>query len=821
MTEPPVKSDFSDIRYTRDFDHVLKLEREYLRANKHSHNQTGSSDNKVSSETSGLALSGGGIRSAAFCLGVLQYLAKHRLLGKFDYLSTVSGGGYIGSAMTWLLNKTRSTDEPEYDLAENFPFGTEQDPALQPLADPDELIRPGPKRLLNYLTNNGYYLTGGKKADYLALLVEACKALLSNLLVWAALVVGGLLLITAIASSLLNGFDGFLQFIKETLPDTLKLILKINLVFIFFLGVSISVYSYLYSTHMNPEENYSHLSRSKRAFLNCSLKYVSLFFVIVLTLLFCISGRKYLDEALAGAVLPLILSIVLRGYNKHISWLAPLIAGLSMLLFFLSTLWMYKQFINYSPINRNTVEFIPFLFRIGSLLVIFAILLGVFKNLNLTSFGSYYRDCLMRLFMPSEDSLARNMPIHSKQADTFPLHKIRSGPLHLINTFAILPDAGTVYANAKNVDALPSKQAFHKVSKYRGDNFVLSPVYCGSEYLGWEKSDEYMNQKMTLATAMAISAAAANPHGSANGKGILKNKLIALAMGIYNIRLGFWAPNPMNRSKIYSRFSKLIRKNLGYVPNHFSPGLREVFSFLPGKGGLDELSHYVQLSDGAHFANLGLYELFRRQCTMILCCDAAADPQYQFADLNNELQRAKEDFGLIIDLDSLKLDALMPREKKNQGYPHQTTFSDEAFVHIRYQYPVATDKEPVSGDLIILKTALIKEADFFIRAYESVQSDFPDQTTADQFFDKEQFEAYRRLGFTISEDTFSENKMLRLIEASEDLEQKLALLKTESGIKQLNQSFIAQEQNRLEKSLDSVTSRLKQRETMRLLLDIQ
>src|ERR1700722_3115662 len=47
----------------------------------------------------GLALSGGGIRSATFCLGVIQSLCEGRLLRHFDYLSTVSGGGYIGG---WL-----------------------------------------------------------------------------------------------------------------------------------------------------------------------------------------------------------------------------------------------------------------------------------------------------------------------------------------------------------------------------------------------------------------------------------------------------------------------------------------------------------------------------------------------------------------------------------------------------------------------------------------------------------------------------------------------------------------------------------------------
>ncbi|MBR0718176.1 patatin-like phospholipase family protein [Bradyrhizobium liaoningense] len=48
----------------------------------------------------GLALSGGGIRSSALCLGVLQALNHHDLIKRIDYLSTVSGGGYIGSSLS-------------------------------------------------------------------------------------------------------------------------------------------------------------------------------------------------------------------------------------------------------------------------------------------------------------------------------------------------------------------------------------------------------------------------------------------------------------------------------------------------------------------------------------------------------------------------------------------------------------------------------------------------------------------------------------------------------------------------------------------------
>jgi len=51
----------------------------------------------------GLALSGGGIRSATVCLGAVQALAESRLLRRFDYLSTVSGGGYIGCWLSAIL----------------------------------------------------------------------------------------------------------------------------------------------------------------------------------------------------------------------------------------------------------------------------------------------------------------------------------------------------------------------------------------------------------------------------------------------------------------------------------------------------------------------------------------------------------------------------------------------------------------------------------------------------------------------------------------------------------------------------------------------
>jgi hypothetical protein len=62
----------------------------------------------------GIALSGGGIRSAAFCLGALQALDFHHVVPHADYLSTVSGGGYIGACVTAGMSENGGA----------FPFGT-------------------------------------------------------------------------------------------------------------------------------------------------------------------------------------------------------------------------------------------------------------------------------------------------------------------------------------------------------------------------------------------------------------------------------------------------------------------------------------------------------------------------------------------------------------------------------------------------------------------------------------------------------------------------------------------------------------------------
>ena len=74
----------------------------------------------------GVCISGGGIRSATFGLGVLQGLVEKKLLSKADYLSTVSGGGYIGA---WLQGVAdRGSDYERVLDPERTPQTADKDP---------------------------------------------------------------------------------------------------------------------------------------------------------------------------------------------------------------------------------------------------------------------------------------------------------------------------------------------------------------------------------------------------------------------------------------------------------------------------------------------------------------------------------------------------------------------------------------------------------------------------------------------------------------------------------------------------------------------
>ncbi len=91
-------------------------------------------------EKTALCLSGGGIRSAALCLGALQALARKGVLGEFNYLSTVSGGGYIGA---WLATIMHGGGKGNGALsAANKALKDPTDPALRSLRNYTNFLIP-------------------------------------------------------------------------------------------------------------------------------------------------------------------------------------------------------------------------------------------------------------------------------------------------------------------------------------------------------------------------------------------------------------------------------------------------------------------------------------------------------------------------------------------------------------------------------------------------------------------------------------------------------------------------------------------------------
>ena len=90
---------------TYSFEDILDLE--YAHIERLSREVELASGKVAKDQLLGLAFSGGGIRSATFNLGVLQALSELKLLKEFDYLSTVSGGGYIGSWLSAWIYRAR------------------------------------------------------------------------------------------------------------------------------------------------------------------------------------------------------------------------------------------------------------------------------------------------------------------------------------------------------------------------------------------------------------------------------------------------------------------------------------------------------------------------------------------------------------------------------------------------------------------------------------------------------------------------------------------------------------------------------------------
>ena len=158
-------------------------------------------------------------------------------------------------------------------------------------------------------------------------------------------------------------------------------------------------------------------------------------------------------------------------------------------------------------------------------------------------------------------------------------------------------------------------------------------------------------------------------------------------------------------------------------------------------GKLDETYRWVNVSDGGHIENLAAIELLRRHCKYILIGDGEADPNHHFQGMATLIRSARIDLGVEIDIDLTAL-----RLGNNR-------LSKSHWAVGRINYPGHSEH----GILLYLKSSVTGDEDEVIQEYRHNHQSFPHESTADQFFDEGQFEAYRDLGEHIAEHALRES----------------------------------------------------------------
>ena len=189
---------------------------------------------------------------------------------------------------------------------------------------------------------------------------------------------------------------------------------------------------------------------------------------------------------------------------------------------------------------------------------------------------------------------------------------------------------------------------------------------------------------------------------------------------MFNVRLGWWFPNPGRKAWA----ARGLSSSLPYLGHELL-------------GTANEKKDYLNISDGGHFENLGVYELIRRRCKVIIAGDAECDEALEFGGLGNLVRICATDFGAEIDLDVRSI-----AEQKN-GH----SLAHSAIGKIKYS-------NGTIGYLIYLKASMTGDEAIGITQYRAEHPSFPHETTANQFYSEAQFESYRLLGQHVVEWAF-------------------------------------------------------------------
>jgi hypothetical protein len=677
----------------------------------------------------GIALSGGGIRSASFCLGVLQVLAHENKLKHFEYLSTVSGGGYIGGSLSWLWSGIWKQKKPHNEKrpctrefgtgSDDFPYGCGE--RNSDAHDPD--MNRDQASMMRHLRQHGEYLVPGKGIGHLSFLSVVLRSITM-----------GFVTMTVLASGVFHALHLTPAFDDSQIAGSYTMFAAIVLCAVY--AVLLLCYGLLairYRGKATMRAAYVWRRRWER--------WIKWPLVVTLSLLFVGTAQSLsalIETYAAGAGGSAALAGSLIAWFSQRSKLAgfisiiprALVVYAGVLLMFLGLAVLSDQLALWVIGLNSTGSIDVRMLLLGAHIVamMLILVLACLTPINKVSIHRYYRDRLMETFMPDAcDVLDQGDSFVATAANETGVHELgdtltASVPYHIINANIVLVRS--------------------EIAKFRGrggDNFILSPCFSGSNATGWRETKTFAGGSITLPTAVAISGAAANPDAGVAGKGITINPFLSTLMSIFNLRLGYWCVNP----------NPDCQPNQNKNPNYLVPG----FWGILGRRNINETSAFVQLSDGGHFENLAMYELLRRHCKLIVCCDGEKDRDFTFESLANVMEKARVDFGIEIDLDADDLKKL----EYSVDEHGELRYATSAYLIADIHYP---DANEASGKLVYIKTTLPHDLPGDVVSYKRQHPDFPDETTADQFFDETQLESYRMLGMHIAKAVVADGTIL-------------------------------------------------------------
>ncbi|KEA62157.1 hypothetical protein ADIMK_3818 [Marinobacterium lacunae] len=626
--------------YCRDFDTVASEEQRWIEARRLA------AGVDPEQPITGVAFSGGGIRSACFQLGILQGLSESGWLNKVDYLSSVSGGGYMAGCYQWLKHRGEG--------------------AHQLFSAP----------VLNWLRAHAAYLVSGKGVTNATLGAGILASSLFSLLVMLPILLAGFWVAGLPHSRFLwpahwhlpggeviEGHSGYLLMLFASLACFGFYLLSIPTMALWRAG---------------RRGDLTHLF-APRKFMGRLLE-----LAIALALVGSLPMVAQLDDAL----LALAASENLAGLGKHLDYAIPFITGSlaiakgrfnPKIAFLGLTLMLYglAAFAYHLVFHIRVVDH-PAFWAVFA----FSLLLASLASVNRTSMHSYYLAQLAQAFFYTGKPEIDDMPLSDIAPET-------GAPLPLVNT---------------TLSTLNSKRPL--AHSRMGESFTLTPLYSGCPATGFARTADFQSGRLTLGEAITTSGAAVDP-----GTAQTSNRALSILLTLINFRLGFWVQHPRRAGDHFGRMPFwLIFKEL------FAKGMQENASSL-------------HLSDGGHFENLGVYELLRRECPLIIASDAGADPNLQLSDLGLLLQRAHADFGCEVHLNTVNL------LSAEQG------LSADCFALGHIRYPSGR-----RGRLLYVKSVLTRQSSTQVICFSKVDPSFPNDGLINQFFDERHLDAYRELG---------------------------------------------------------------------------